>query len=137
KCAFAWFTDPGKRIFCLNLNSKSNQAMRLSIKIKKSEERLEKIDTVIYDHIECEALPRSQTNVKHTPKKKEQNHKAIVYFYIKELGTKKYIRAVFTDESTNVFLNDIILGGLISLLFHYLKDDIIRLSILKKKKSKH
>lgn len=126
-----------KKDFLVKFEFKIYQAMRLSIKTKKPEELLEKINTFLNGHIEWEALPMTEHNVKYTPNKKEYNHQAFVYFYIKELGTQKYIRAEFTDESTNVFLNDIILGGLISLLFHYFKDDIIRLSILKKKKSKH
>ena len=111
--------------------------MRLSIKTKKTEELLEKIYTFLNNHTEWEAVPVTKDNVKYTPTKKEYNRQAFVYFYIKQLETKKYIRAEFTNESTNAFLNDIILGGLISLLFHYFKDDIIRLSILKKKKSTH
>ncbi len=81
-----------KKDFLVKFEFKIYQAMRLSIKTKKPEELLEKINTFLNGHIEWEALPMTEHNVKYTPNKKEYTHQAFVYFYIKELGTKKYIR---------------------------------------------
>lgn len=109
--------------------------MRLSIKAKKAEELLDKIQFFFSNRIEqWQCLSDSENKMVITPLEKELFNNTSIFFYIKLLGNKKYIRAEFTNNSNDKKLNNRVLGNLVELFFNHFNEDIIRLSILKKKK---
>jgi len=110
--------------------------MRLSIKAKKTEVLLDEIQSFLMANSEEWSYSNiSEDKINFTPAEKELQGKSSVFFYIKSLGNKKYIRGEFTNDSTDKELNNRVTGKLIELLFNHFSEDIIRLSILKKKKA--
>lgn len=112
--------------------------MRLSIKAKRPQALLEDIQTFLSANAlsAYKITPKEHHIYELTSKETASSAKSALFFYLKPLGSKVYIRGEFTQDSTDTSLNYSITGNLITALLHHFKDDIIRLSILSKKPKK-
>ncbi len=109
--------------------------MRLSIKAKKPQVLLENIQTFLSANplLDYTVTQKEHNVYEFIPKEENPLTKSVLFFYLKPLGSKIYLRGEFTQESKNTSLNYSITGTLITAFLHHFKNDIIRLSILSKK----
>ncbi len=107
--------------------------MRLSIKSKDPHMLLEKIQHFLHSNSNFgwHMVTNKDGLAEFTPKDGMFQDKTSMYFYLRPLGNKVYLRGEFTKNSTDPFLNNSILGMLIGTLLNNFRSDITRLSVLK------